>query len=278
MARGTSAERKLAQKCIDKGGMWDFFGTQGCVPRTAANAPTITKGVPMATRTSLALARTTSGLVGPTSPTFQRGYSTPVFRNGLTPGTTPAPVQPNFAGGGDPYSTLANAGCNLITNAALRAACIAASGLLLPGGGGGGGSPMVPITPSNGALSCPAGMKWDGTQCVTTGIGRFLPGDIGDPDYAWQAMNGRYGAGVMPYEETRSVARCPTGYVLGKDGVCYDHLRKGDRMWNPGTKPMFTGGDMAALRRAKRLKARLKSVTKLFPQPKAVRGFKRKKR
>jgi hypothetical protein len=43
--------------------------------------------------------------------------------------------------------------------------------------------------------------------------------------------------------------------VLGKDNLCYNKrdLYKRDRKWNPGRKPLLTGGDLNVLRKAKGL-------------------------
>ena len=102
-------------------------------------------------------------------------------------------------------------------------------------------------------------------QCVD--LGSVLPG--GDPMVTGQTtgtssrvdvegvdfgepVNGRYGVGVIPRVEARAVRSCPTGMVLGEDGVCYKRssIRKSDRAWDPGVKPLLTGGERNAIRRA----------------------------
>ena len=69
---------------------------------------------------------------------------------------------------------------------------------------------------------------------------------------AFTPTKGMYGAGFIPAVETRAVSKCPTGTVLGDDGICYKGLRRSQRMWDPGMKPLMTGGDRAAIARAKR--------------------------
>ena len=50
--------------------------------------------------------------------------------------------------------------------------------------------------------------------------------------------------------------------VLGKDGLCYEKLAKGKREWNPGTRPLLTGGEMAAINKADRAAKRLLATEK----------------
>lgn len=169
----------------------------------------------------------------------------------LQPGAPPAAVLP----GQGQYGADTPSYCNLITNTYARAACMAAAHYL----GGGGGS-------SQSTGSCPPGYKPNGQGgCTIEGMGGWLPGDIGRPDVVWTPVNGRYGAGITPMAVQSQRMWCPAGYKLGKDNVCYECLPKSQRKWNPGTKPMLTGGDLNAIRRAKRLQKRVKSMAKLFP-------------
>lgn len=77
-----------------------------------------------------------------------------------------------------------------------------------------------------------------------------------------QAVRGMYGPGVIPRVEARTVRKCPKGMVLGDDGVCYKGLARTRRMWDPGMKPLMTGGDRAAIRRAERAANKLKRAKK----------------
>ncbi len=70
------------------------------------------------------------------------------------------------------------------------------------------------------------------------------------------------GGGVAPAVSTRTVLRCPSGMVLGKDNRCYRSLPKRDRKWNPGRKPLLTGGEMNAIAKAARAAKKLKSAEK----------------
>lgn len=72
-----------------------------------------------------------------------------------------------------------------------------------------------------------------------------------------QAVMGRFGPAAVAEDEIRSVAVCPTGMVLGKDGLCYDHLPNRDRLYPRGRRPLLTGGDMRAISRARRAGNRL---------------------
>ena len=97
-----------------------------------------------------------------------------------------------------------------------------------------------------------------------------------------EATMGRYGAGIIPGSRITDVAVCPSGAVLGKDGICYDHLPNRDRMYPRGRRPLLTGGDMSAISRASRAgkkldrtNARLRGLGLMKPE--AVRKRKPKK-
>lgn len=79
-----------------------------------------------------------------------------------------------------------------------------------------------------------------------------------------EAVMARYGAALVPQSEAVTVRRCPRGAVLAKDGYCYNksQLRRGDRMWVPGRKPLLTGGEMNALTVAARVTSRIEAKTK----------------
>jgi len=125
---------------------------------------------------------------------------------------------------------------------------------------------------------CPAGTVWDPELrfCVSPespfGAGR-VGGDV---------MMGRFGPAVAPMEELRSVAQCPTGMALGKDGLCYDHIANRDRKYPRGRRPLLTGGEMRCISRAStaakrldRTNARLRGLGLMKPE--AVRKRKTKK-
>lgn len=80
---------------------------------------------------------------------------------------------------------------------------------------------------------------------------------------------------VTPMRTTQVVRRCQRGAVLAIDGLCYDKklLRKDQREWPPGRKPLLTGGDLNAISRAARAAGRMKTQQKrlqklgLLPKP-----------
>lgn len=73
-----------------------------------------------------------------------------------------------------------------------------------------------------------------------------------------EVVQGRYGAAVMPRRTSMEVRRCPPGLKLAKDGMCYPNVPRTHRMWDPGRKPLLTGGDLNAIARAARVAERMK--------------------
>jgi len=130
-----------------------------------------------------------------------------------------------------------------------------ATGLTDPGYTGGSTGP------------CPSGYQWDGKQCIATGISgtvqRILPGGqtgTGSDVYGMAVMGSFGRPALQPYVAQQVVRRCPPGTVLGKDGLCYDKIANGDRMWPRGPRPLMTGGDMKVLRKAEALKKKVKRL------------------
>jgi|TARA_R110000787_G_scaffold213781_1_gene323236 hypothetical protein len=134
---------------------------------------------------------------------------------------------------------------------------------------GGGSEPTGPTQSIPGNFR-PQGAGCDfpavsiGGRCVdpTAALpgGRPFVGPKGGDGYT--PFFGRYGVAVAPEMEMRTVSKCPPGWVLGDDGQCYDHLARGQRMWNPGAKPLLTGGEMSAINKAARAAKRLGSTQK----------------
>lgn len=90
-----------------------------------------------------------------------------------------------------------------------------------------------------------------------------LPG--GEPLFTgadWSPVRGMYGPAFAPKTMQRTVRKCPKGFVLGNDGACYDHLPRSKREWDPGMKPLLTGGDRAAIRKAATAARKLKRAKK----------------
>lgn len=180
---------------------------------------------------------------------------------------------------GGVVSTVGNVGCNLITNAQARAACLA----LAAGVGGalgatdtrGSGLSAIPLSSSPPLTSCPQGMVWDGRSCVNQGImgtiERALPGDVGRPDRVFQSVAGGMG-GVAPIQYSTVRRVCPPRYALGLDNVCYPKpmLPRGFRKWVPARKPLLTGGEVRVLQRAKGLQKRVRKLAgKVAPKAKS---------
>lgn len=136
-------------------------------------------------------------------------------------------------------------------------------------GGGGGSNNMQ--TDTGG---CPQGYEKRGSECVPVGGGGNgtdqTPGTRTPAEGAGTAVMGRYGAGMIPYQigQIKSkdgvgpIYRCLPGMVLGTDNICYDSLRKSERKWPPGRKPLLTGGELNAITKASRAATRLYNTKK----------------
>ena len=99
----------------------------------------------------------------------------------------------------------------------------------------------------------------------------------GDPRTS-RAMIGA--SAYVPMRRSIDVRRCERGAVLGYDGLCYDKrtIRKDQRAWPPGRKPLLTGGDLNAIAKAARAARRMKVQQRrleqlgLLKRPKPSRG------
>lgn len=145
---------------------------------------------------------------------------------------------------------------------------------VFPGLGIAGGDPFAGFGgfAPTGAGSCPGVFSVRiGGRCVN--LGDLPPG--GDPAVTGQVMGdgsafegfgppvaGWYGIGITPRVESVTVSRCPPGFAIGKDGVCYEGLARSKRRWDPGMKPLLTGGDRAAIAKAARAARRLDAAKK----------------
>jgi hypothetical protein len=109
---------------------------------------------------------------------------------------------------------------------------------------------------------CPTGYKWNGQECVAEGIKgwtqRVIPG--GESGVYEGSASGLLPGAEAPQFVNRVTAMCPTGFVLGRDGACYDRrvipnkLRKYPR----GRRPLLTGGEMKVLTKARSLEGKVK--------------------
>jgi hypothetical protein len=198
--------------------------------------------------------------------------------NGISGGSFLPTINGNGGGGGIALQAACAAaglppGCSWVDVAAAAARGLTGSGSEPPTG-----DQPVPGMGFGGGGGCPAGsFRLPTGQCVdiqpggdVSGGGVFLT--------TGEAVNGRYGAGIVPQQQGRMMLHCPPGHVLGKDDVCYSRLRASDRKWPPGKKPLLTGGDLNAIARASRVAKKFKRKQRdlqrlgLIKRPKTVRG------
>jgi len=151
----------------------------------------------------------------------------------------------------------------------------AVGGFLRPTGtaspsGRSGGSPSANRGRSRGRGStfartgrCSKGRRRIGNKCVK--LSAIAPGGVPfATDPSGEAQMGRFGAGLTPLTDTRTVRSCLPGMVLGADGLCYNRrdIRNSDREWPRGTRPLGTPGEMAALRKAAAFGRRMEGAVK----------------
>lgn len=74
-------------------------------------------------------------------------------------------------------------------------------------------------------------------------------------------VEGVYGPALTPETENTVVRRCPPGFHLGHDDLCYEKLYKGERKWPAPRKPLLSGGDLNAIAKARRAAKRLEART-----------------
>ena len=132
------------------------------------------------------------------------------------------------------------------------------------GGLVGAGQSLLGITQGG----CPSGTTMVNGQCQQNAPGpsgwleRTLPGGSTGTLPA-TAVQGHIGARPPQYPMQATVNRCPTGMVMGKDGLCYE---KGQipRKYRKRVvrKAPFTAADADAVRKAARAKDRLVKLTK----------------
>jgi hypothetical protein len=61
---------------------------------------------------------------------------------------------------------------------------------------------------------------------------------------------------------TGPILRCPSGMALAKDNICYVRslIPRSFRKWNPGMRPLLTGGERKVLSRANTLRGKVKTL------------------
>jgi len=133
----------------------------------------------------------------------------------------------------------------------------------------GGGAPPVPTFPQTFPSSVPissvipggpGGPCSPGTVMSPSGFCVAPTSSFGVSQLSGNAILGRFGPAMVPGSVLRDIATCDRGMVLGKDGLCYDHLPNRDRLYPRGRRPLLTGGDMKAISRARRAGNRLATV------------------
>lgn len=179
----------------------------------------------------------------------------------VPPGTRTSPTQG--------LGPIGIAACDFLKDDRLKALCIATVGSIT---GGSGPTPPGPIPGRPGAPpltappSCPPGKVLVAGRCVDPTAA--LPG--GQPFISpgpSQAVQGAFGLpALVPSYEERIHRDCPAGMVLGKDDLCYPKAvigrRSKFRKWRQPRKPLFTAGDLNAIRRANRLQDRARRIGK----------------
>jgi hypothetical protein len=206
-----------------------------------------------------------------TSYGFTGGYGFTPSGPGTLPGFEFTSNGSGAAGGGGAPSWM----CAIIGRSQCSYADLIGAGLgyLLGGAGSGGGGSEPPsgngstagnLGPgSGGAAGCPAGQTGFPPLCFDITPGGATQGG-GVVVTQGEAVMGQFGAALQPMVRSQTVARCLRGMVLGVDGLCYNKrdLRKDERKWVPGRKPLLTGGDLNAISRAARAASRVKTTQK----------------
>lgn len=213
-------------------------------------------------------------LAGPGTNKFSPGGQTFQPFGPIPGGGGSNPFAPTGGGGSIPGGNggggLTGAICDLLPAGILREAC-KYGGQFLPGGGGGGngGQPGGGGTTGGGGQQlgpCPAGSFRVNGVCVAPGD-MFPGGDPGMFPAGGGTVQGGFGMpAVTPSMEQRTVHKCPSGFVLGKDNLCYPKQilsrRSRYRKWKGDKRPPVTAADAAAIRRADRVKDRVKQLGK----------------
>lgn len=168
------------------------------------------------------------------------------------------PVPPSGGGGGG----FVGDACQLLPPGRARKICEAGGDIIggfLGDNGNGNGGPAP----------CPDGKIRVGDACVAPGDA-FPGGDPFITGAGGQAVEGAFGMpGITPTVEQRTHRSCPEGMVLGKDDLCYPKAvlsrRSRFRKWRQPPRPKVSHADWKAIRKAERIKDKLKDLTKKHP-------------
>lgn len=111
-----------------------------------------------------------------------------------------------------------------------------------------------PAPPGFSSGSCVPGFtRGPSGICLATGspgavsVGAFT--GVSSPGTSMVAQPGGLD-GQLPSARSSTTLICPPGMVLSKDNRCFNHLARKDRKWNPGRKPLLTGGERNAITKA----------------------------
>jgi len=139
----------------------------------------------------------------------------------------------------------------------------------------GDAGPCNPGDPSCSGAPCPPGTVWDpGVLACVSPKSPFGAGALADQ--FGEAVNGQFGAALVPGNRMTNTAVCPRGSVVATDGLCYNKktLSNKNRQWPRGRQPLLTGGEMraistaaAAARKVSRTEKRLRSMGMLKALP-----------
>ncbi len=125
----------------------------------------------------------------------------------------------------------------------------AATGFINPQGGA-----MVNTAPLPGRFTdqaaCTAPFVRDPRSGACILRGSPAAGSVGIPAIAELAPQPGGMDGQLPSARTSQTLVCPPGMVLSKDDRCFHSLPRKDRKWNPGRKPLLTGGERNAITKA----------------------------
>jgi len=186
---------------------------------------------------------------------------------------------PTFPGVGPAVSTalsipsmpsqVGNLACSFMPEGKARDICMSAIGSTNGNGGAG--------TATNGTVTtagpCPDGYyKIAGTDTCINPLAAPPGGKPLTVGAGGVAVVGSFGMpGISPSVvgnitkndgTTGPILRCPSGMALANDNVCYVRslIPKQFRKWNPGMKPLLTGGERKVLTRANTLRGKVKTL------------------
>lgn len=135
-----------------------------------------------------------------------------------------------------------------------------------------------PAVMRNGICQTPTpGVVGFGQRVIPGGATGFEVAPANCSDFG-EAVNGQFGVALVPATCQQTTHRCPSGAVLGRDGLCYNksQISNKERLWPQGRRPLLTGGEMRAISTAasaaKKLQRKQKQLISMGMLPSASRG------